>query len=331
MAKRKRRTRRKKTPQETLSKILAGFVGLLCLGSFLISWYNQYGGLPDWGQLMEGLDIARTGVAEVPGDVLETGTSVHFIDVGQADSTLILSGGVSCLVDAGDLDSAADLTAYLDMLDIQSIDYLVMTHPHADHIGSMDDILEDYPVGQVLLPDFELGPTPTSNIFNKVLTLIDEKQIPTQTMTQGASWTVGQGTLQVVSGGVETDNYNNLSPVLKFTSPSLSLVLSGDGETEVEPGQRRGSLGRSLPGGPSRLLHLQQSGFSPGHPPLGDGDFLRAGQLLWPSPCRDPGKCGGGGSSGVPHRPAGQHCRLPGRGRPAAGMDRKGSLIVYPT
>ena len=53
MAKRKRRTRRKKTPQETLSKILAGFVGLLCLGSFLISWYNQYGGLPDWGAIYE--------------------------------------------------------------------------------------------------------------------------------------------------------------------------------------------------------------------------------------------------------------------------------------
>lgn len=313
MAKRKRRTRRKKTPQETLSKILAGFVGLLCLGSFLISWYNQYGGLPDWGHLMEGLDIARTGVAEVPGDVLKTGTSVHFIDVGQADSTLILSGGVSCLVDAGDLDSAADLTAYLDMLDIQSIDYLVMTHPHADHIGSMDDILEDYPVGQVLLPDFELGPTPTSNIFNKVLTLIDEKQIPTQTMTQGASWTVGQGTLQVVSGGVETDNYNNLSPVLKFTSPSLSLVLSGDGETEVEQA--------ALASGGDLSADL----FQAGHHGSSTSNSLAFLQAIHPSVMVI--SCGLDNSYGHPHAETLENAAAVGT--QVFRTDQQGSIAVY--
>ncbi len=313
MAKRKRRSRSKKTPQETLSKILAGFVGLLCLASFLISWYNQYGGLPDWDHLMEELDIARTGATEVPQDVLENGTSVHFIDVGQADSTLILSGGVTCLVDAGDMDSDKNLEGYLEMLDIQSIDYLVMTHPHADHIGSMDDILEDYPVGQVLLPDFELGPTPTSNIFNKVLTLIDEKQISTDTMQPGDSWTVGQGTLEVVSGGVETDNYNNLSPVLRFTSPSLSLVLSGDGETEVE--QAALATGRDL----------SADIFQAGHHGSSTSNSLAFLQAIRPSVMVI--SCGLDNSYGHPHAETLENAAAVGA--QVFRTDQQGSIAVY--
>lgn len=313
MAKRKRRSRSKKTPQETLSKILAGFVGLLCLASFLISWYNQYGGLPDWDHLMEELDIARTGATEVPRDVLENGTSVHFIDVGQADSTLILSGGVTCLVDAGDMDSDKNLEGYLEMLDIQSIDYLVMTHPHADHIGSMDDILEDYPVGQVLLPDFELGPTPTSNIFNKVLTLIDEKQIATDTMQPGDSWTVGQGTLEVVSGGVETDNYNNLSPVLRFTSPSLSLVLSGDGETEVE--QAALATGRDL----------SADIFQAGHHGSSTSNSLAFLQAIRPSVMVI--SCGLDNSYGHPHAETLENAAAVGA--QVFRTDQQGSIAVY--
>lgn len=313
MAKRKRRSRSKKTPQETLSKILAGFVGLLCLASFLISWYNQYGGLPDWDHLMEELDIARTGATEVPQDVLKNGTSVHFIDVGQADSTLILSGGVTCLVDAGDMDSDKNLEGYLEMLDIQSIDYLVMTHPHADHIGSMDDILEDYPVGQVLLPDFELGPTPTSNIFNKVLTLIDEKQISTDTMQPGDSWTVGQGTLEVVSGGVETDNYNNLSPVLRFTSPSLSLVLSGDGEIEVE--QAALATGRDL----------SADIFQAGHHGSSTSNSLAFLQAIRPSVMVI--SCGLDNSYGHPHAETLENAAAVGA--QVFRTDQQGSIAVY--
>ncbi len=313
MAKRKRRSRSKKTPQETLSKILAGFVGLLCLASFLISWYNQYGGLPDWDHLMEELDIARTGATEVPQDVLENGTSVHFIDVGQADSTLILSGGVTCLVDAGDMDSDKNLEGYLEMLDIQSIDYLVMTHPHADHIGSMDDILEDYPVGQVLLPDFELGPPPPSNIINKVLTLIDEKQISTDTMQPGDSWTVGQGTLEVVSGGVETDNYNNLSPVLRFTSPSLSLVLSGDGETEVE--QAALATGRDL----------SADIFQAGHHGSSTSNSLAFLQAIRPSVMVI--SCGLDNSYGHPHAETLENAAAVGA--QVFRTDQQGSIAVY--
>lgn len=89
---------------------------------------------------------------ELSGDMLE----MHFIDVGQGDSILIeFPDGKIMLIDGGDTTIAAReaILDYLDRLEIEIIDYMILTHPHSDHVGALDEVLEYYPVKSIYMPN----------------------------------------------------------------------------------------------------------------------------------------------------------------------------------
>ncbi|MEG0167016.1 MAG: MBL fold metallo-hydrolase, partial [Ruthenibacterium sp.] len=119
------------------------------------------GPLPTWKKLYQkaGLSAAPHTVADSAG----LATKVHFIDVGQADATLVEQDGKFALIDAGDFTSQIDLLNYLDDVGVKTIDLLIMTHPHTDHIGGMEAVLKRYRVKQVLLPDFSKAPAITGS------------------------------------------------------------------------------------------------------------------------------------------------------------------------
>ena len=75
---------------------------------------------------------------------------VHFLDVGQGDAALIDCGTVEVLIDGGDNGAGEDVVAYLAPYVDGALDYVIATHPDADHIGGLDDVLEAYQVGEVI-------------------------------------------------------------------------------------------------------------------------------------------------------------------------------------
>lgn len=236
MAKRrKRRTRRKKYPiRITFSQGIVFFLTAICLviGLRLGFTGQTAGGALTWEDIYNALGVSAQpqGLTDLPQDA----QAVHFIDVGQADATLLQSGQEYCLVDAGEAASEEALLNYLDRQGITKLKLLVMSHPHADHIGSMQAVLEHVQVEQVLLPDFDKAPYPTTRTFERVMDTIEQQNIPTVTAQAGQDFAIGEATLSVLANGVETDNYNNLSQVLFFSAPGLRVMLTGDGETEVE-------------------------------------------------------------------------------------------------
>ncbi|MCL2156859.1 MAG: MBL fold metallo-hydrolase, partial [Methanobrevibacter sp.] len=75
---------------------------------------------------------------------------LHFIDVGQGDSTLvILPNGKTMLIDAGTSDKGSTVVSYIKSLNVSKIDYLVMTHPDADHIGGMSKVIDNFDIGNI--------------------------------------------------------------------------------------------------------------------------------------------------------------------------------------
>lgn len=100
-------------------------------------------------------------IDELDGDVI---MSVHAIDVGQGDCTLIRAGETTMLIDAGEYPSGDDVVGYLDDMGIKELDYVIGTHPHSDHIGGLSTVLEEINVGCLIIPDVreELIPTGTS-------------------------------------------------------------------------------------------------------------------------------------------------------------------------
>ena len=79
---------------------------------------------------------------------------VHFIDVGQGDATLVFSGDHAMLIDAGDDSKGTKVQLYLQNQGIEKLDYLVLTHTDADHIGGADVVISKFDIGNVLIGDY---------------------------------------------------------------------------------------------------------------------------------------------------------------------------------
>ena len=93
--------------------------------------------LLDGGLLLAG----RLGAASLPEE-----DTAYFLDVGEGDCTLLVSGGSTVLVDAGTPEGAPALVRELKSLGVRRLDAVIATHPHADHIGGMEEVLRAFPV-----------------------------------------------------------------------------------------------------------------------------------------------------------------------------------------
>lgn len=154
---------------------------------------------------------------------------VEYLDVGQADSILLSSDGEYMLIDAGNNADGDDIVSYLRDVGADELKYVVGTHPHADHIGGMDDVILELDVDQVLLPHA----TTNTQTYADVLDAIETKNVPVTVPVKGQTFQLGDATVTVVAAQ-QADDLNNVSIVLRATYGDTSFLFMGDAETEVE-------------------------------------------------------------------------------------------------
>ena len=106
---------------------------------------------------------------------------VKFFDVGQADSIFVQSAGVNMLIDAGTNNMGNTVVQNLKDLGITKIDYLVGTHPHEDHIGGMDDVINNFEIGTIYMPKVQTN----TKTFEDVLDAISNKGLTITTPEVG--------------------------------------------------------------------------------------------------------------------------------------------------
>lgn len=164
--------------------------------------------------------------------------SVHFIDVGQGDAILLQSpNGKTMLIDGGDSknESVRKLLSYISDLDIDTIDIVVATHPHVDHIGGLISVLEQFNVGQV----YDSGKIHETNVFYRYLSLIDEKDIPFGILRRGDKVAFDPEVEVLVlhpvgEVGLPNLSVNDCSIVLRVTYGRVHFLFTGDMEAVVE-------------------------------------------------------------------------------------------------
>jgi len=159
--------------------------------------------------------------------------TVHFIDVGQGDSELIQFNNKNVLIDGGTQDAGPRVESYLRSHGVSSLNLVVATHPHEDHIGGLITTLNDIPIKQVL----DSGQVHTTSTFENFLTLIDQTGIPYSTAERGQTIDLDPSLkIEVLSppATLFAGDLNQNSVVLKVTYNKVSFLLAGDAGFEAE-------------------------------------------------------------------------------------------------
>lgn len=159
---------------------------------------------------------------------------VHFIDVGQGDSMLIEGNGESILIDAGENDKGDEVLAYLAQVGIEKLDIAVGTHPHADHIGGMDTIIEGIAVGKLLMPDVPDSIIPTTRTYLSMLDAAEEQGVEALFAYPGDSFSLCGGVLEILGPVEDYKDLNNESLVIRFDFGETSFLFTGDQEATAE-------------------------------------------------------------------------------------------------
>lgn len=167
-----------------------------------------------------------------PAAGVNTGTEVHFVDVGQGDATLVTSGNQTMLIDTGERDDSNTLIHYLGDMGIKSLDYLIITHPHTDHMGEASEIINQFDTENIIMPRTGSN-VPTTSIYSTFIKTV-KKQNKKTTAAKDSEFSFGEMKVILYTAKEEHSDLNNYSVLVKLVHGDNSFLITGDCESEEE-------------------------------------------------------------------------------------------------
>lgn len=185
--------------------------------------------------------------------VVDGEMTVHFIDVGQADATLIIQNGFVMLFDTATASRGDDLVKYLKNLGIERIDVLVLSHPHDDHMGGSSEIINNFEVGVIYGPDiFDIASLDTKQWFSNMVDAVDridqerninvpeDKQtsiwhFPRNEIGEFAQFNIGDAVVKFYAPlEDEYSDANDYSICATVSYGTVDILLTGDATVDIE-------------------------------------------------------------------------------------------------
>lgn len=155
---------------------------------------------------------------------------LHVIDVGQGSSTLIQQGDEAILIDAGESDYGAYVAEYINSCGIDSLKYVIASHPHSDHIGGLPKVLKDIETKEILMPEIDEKNLPTTKVYERLLDSIIEEEITASYCEVGDVYTLGDITLEVLGPVEQVSDLNNMSAICRISVGDTNVLVPGDAE-----------------------------------------------------------------------------------------------------
>ena len=216
-----------------LCLLLAAFCAASCLFGCIPGGENHVSGQHSAGAEPSFAESAAAQQTSAPEGKAEGVLKVHFIDVGQGDSAFAeLPGGECLLIDCGERDYAGRVISFVDCLGYRKIDYILVTHPHTDHMGGMSLVIESFDVGKIYMPDV----VATHSAFSAMLNAVSAKGLKIEIAKDGVCVFAKENLRAdlLAPAVIDTDNLNGCSAVLKLQYGGTSFLFAGDAEKAEE-------------------------------------------------------------------------------------------------
>lgn len=223
----KSEARRKRKLIVTLIKDTALFV-FCAVGLFFLlnDLFFHINGVPS------STDIVRLfGGGPKPYVELKSGeAAVSFINVGQGDCELIRTGKYNILIDSGDIAYENDVVGFLKYSGVDHLDIVIVSHPHTDHYGAMYEVLRNFKVGLLIMPELPEDKIPYGITYERLLTVIDDNKIPIRYAKADERFYLGDDCyLDILSPRFyDYDDLNDFSVTAKFVHGENSFLFTGD-------------------------------------------------------------------------------------------------------
>lgn len=160
-----------------------------------------------------------------------TNLEVHFIDVGQGDATLIRCEGQAMLIDAGDNSKGTAVQLYLKKCGVERLDYLIGTHPDADHIGGLDVIITKFDCEKIIMPKL----TKDNATYRDVISAMKYKGYESTAPEVGRNYQLGSAEFTIIAPNKSYgEDYNNSSVGLLLVHGNNRFLFTGDAKEEAE-------------------------------------------------------------------------------------------------
>lgn len=160
--------------------------------------------------------------------------AVYYLDVGQSDCTIVICDDKVLMIDCGTYNQLNTIRQSIHSLEIDEIDYMLITHQHDDHMGSAVDLISNLTVKNFIMPRLAESNNVTSKTYNVLINTLNSKNINKIPAQDCKSFMLGDALVEILSPVTQSNNLNNMSVVLKITYGNTEFLFQGDAESKIE-------------------------------------------------------------------------------------------------